>query len=143
MVYALNALIMSHPHQANAFNSTANLSQDKPTYRSGVTEDATDTSDASARLSLNISFDDTSDAECTVITIEGQDQSHLLMSLTSIFITSGLNVVTASITSEDGRINDVFRVQTPEGGKVGGNNVVEQTAIWCCLSGRLVKGIEH
>lgn len=107
------------PQQINAFNSTANLSPDMPTYRSGVTEDASDAADAQSRPSLNISFDDTSDAECTVITIEGQDQSHLLMSLTSIFITSGLNVVTASITSEDGRINDVFRVQTPEGLKVG------------------------
>ncbi|MEW5307360.1 MAG: hypothetical protein WDW36_009764 [Sanguina aurantia] len=101
-----------------AFNSTANLSQEKPSSYSGVTEDSAEAADGSARSSLNISFDDTSDAECTVITIEGQDQSHLLMSLTTVFITSGLNVVTASITSEEGRINDVFRVQTPEGTKL-------------------------
>ena len=68
---------------------------------------------------MDVLFDNTSDDVCTVITVEGKDQAHLLMSLTGAFNTAGLSVVSASITSDEGRVLDVFRVQTAEGKKVG------------------------
>ncbi|KAG2436035.1 hypothetical protein HYH02_011747 [Chlamydomonas schloesseri] len=67
---------------------------------------------------LDIMFDNNSDAECTVVTVEGKDKAHLLMSLTGGFSTAGLTVISASITSDDGRVLDVFRVQTADGKKV-------------------------
>lgn len=67
---------------------------------------------------LLILFDNNTDAECTVVTVEGQDQAHLLMNLAGAFTTAGLVVVSASITSDDGRVLDVFRVQTMDGQKV-------------------------
>lgn len=67
---------------------------------------------------LDIMFDNNSDAECTVVTVEGKDKAHLLMSLTGGFSSAGLTVISASITSDDGRVLDVFRVQTADGKKV-------------------------
>ncbi|GFR49731.1 hypothetical protein Agub_g11888 [Astrephomene gubernaculifera] len=67
---------------------------------------------------LNIFFDNNSDNECTVVTVEGKDNAHLLISLTGGFSSAGLIVISASITSDDGRVLDVFRVQTAEGTKV-------------------------
>ncbi len=67
---------------------------------------------------LQIVFDNDSDAECTVVTVEGQDKAHLLVSLTGAFSAASVTVVSASITSDEGRVLDVFRVQTAEGKKV-------------------------
>ncbi|GIM08991.1 hypothetical protein Vretimale_12884 [Volvox reticuliferus] len=67
---------------------------------------------------LNILFDNSSDDECTVVKVEGKDKAHLLMSLTGGFSTCGLSVISASITSDEGRVQDVFRVQTADGKKV-------------------------
>ncbi len=67
---------------------------------------------------IQISFDNESDAECTVITVEGKDQSHLLMSLSGAFTSAGLNVVSAIIASDDGKVLDVFRVRQMDGNKV-------------------------
>ncbi|KAJ9522786.1 hypothetical protein QJQ45_019818 [Haematococcus lacustris] len=63
---------------------------------------------------LQVIIDNNSDTECTVITVEGKDQPHLLMSLSGAFTTAGFTVVSASIASDDGRVLDVFRVQTPD-----------------------------
>lgn len=71
---------------------------------------------------LHISFDNVSDAECTVIRIEGKDRTDLLMSLTGAFTTAGVAVLSASILTEDGVVTDVFRVQGMEGGKVPESN---------------------
>jgi alpha-amylase len=67
---------------------------------------------------LQIEFDNEVDEECTVIRVEGKDQSDLLMSLTGAFVASGIVVVSASIDSENGRIEDVFRVTTMDGAKL-------------------------
>lgn len=67
---------------------------------------------------LNIEFDNESDPECTVITVEGKDQSDLLMSLTGAFNSTGIAVVTASIKTDDGKVFDIFRVTTAEGDKL-------------------------
>jgi len=67
---------------------------------------------------IQVVFDNTTDAECTVITVQGKDHANLLMTLTGAFTTAGLNVVSASITSDDGRVLDVFRVQTTDGKKL-------------------------
>ncbi len=67
---------------------------------------------------IQVAIDNDLDADCTVITIEGQDQSHLLMSLAGAITTAGLSVVSATITSVDGRVLDVFRVQGADGKKV-------------------------
>ncbi len=69
---------------------------------------------------LQVIIDNESDAECTVITVEGKDQPHLLMTLSGAFTTAGFTVVSASITSDDGRVLDVFRVQTSKQTKVRG-----------------------
>jgi alpha-amylase len=71
---------------------------------------------------LQVIIDNNSDTECTVITVEGKDQPHLLMSLSGAFTTAGFTVVSASITSDDGRVLDVFRVQTSEQAKVRVSN---------------------
>ncbi|MEW5319272.1 MAG: hypothetical protein WDW38_010435 [Sanguina aurantia] len=84
-----------------------------------------DTTDgpATPRASLRVKFDSASDDECTVCTVTGQDQdsSPLLVSLTAVFTTSGLKVMTASISREEGLIHDVFRLQTLDGDKVPEN----------------------
>mmetsp|Transcript_26573 Transcript_26573/g.67656 ORF Transcript_26573/g.67656 Transcript_26573/m.67656 type:complete len:709 (-) Transcript_26573:349-2475(-) len=67
---------------------------------------------------LQVVIDNQSDAECTVVTVEGKDQPHLLMSLSGAFTTAGYAVVSASISSDDGRVLDVFRVQTAEQKKI-------------------------
>lgn len=67
---------------------------------------------------LQVEFDNTTDADCTVITVEGKDQSHLLMSLTGAFTTTGVVIVSASIQSDDGRVLDVFRATTADGKKI-------------------------
>lgn len=68
---------------------------------------------------LQVIIDNGIDEECTVITVEGKDQPHLLMTLSGAFTTAGFMVVSASITSDDGRVLDVFRVQTQDHKKVG------------------------
>jgi alpha-amylase len=72
----------------------------------------------SSSEALQVIIDNNSDTECTVITVEGKDQPHLLMSLSGAFTTAGFTVVSASITSDDGRVLDVFRVQTADQTKV-------------------------
>ncbi|KXZ47781.1 hypothetical protein GPECTOR_33g663 [Gonium pectorale] len=79
---------------------------------------ATPISSNDAGEGLDIVFDNSSDDECTVVTVEGKDNAHLLMSLTGGFSSAGISVVSASITSDDGRVLDVFRVQTADGKKV-------------------------
>lgn len=68
---------------------------------------------------LRVSFDNQSDPECTVVTIEGSDQSNMLIRLGGAFSSFGVEVVGASISSDDGRIMDIFRVQM-DGKKVRG-----------------------
>jgi len=75
----------------------------------------------SGNASLVVDFDNDSDPECTVITIEGQDQSDLLMSLTGAFVSCDVLVNSASISSDDGVVRDVFRVTTMDGRKVPGS----------------------
>lgn len=83
-------------------------------------------SDMDASDALQVVIDNQSDAECTVVTVEGKDQPHLLMSLSGAFITAGYVVISASISSDDGRVLDVFRVKK-ENKKVGG----EAGALMC------------
>lgn len=67
---------------------------------------------------LVVSFDNDADPECTVLTVEGKDRSDLLMSLTGALTASDVAVVSASITSDDGRVLDVFRCTTLDGNKI-------------------------
>ena len=60
---------------------------------------------------LRIDFDNVSDPECTIVNIQGSDQSNLLIRLSGAFSSAGVEVVGATITSDDGRILDVFKVQ--------------------------------
>lgn len=41
---------------------------------------------------LNVSIDNESDPECTVLTVEGKDQPHLLMTLSGALTTAGFLV---------------------------------------------------
>lgn len=55
--------------------------------------------DAPDGLTLKIGFDNYSDADCTVITMEGQDRSNLLIGLTSALASAGVEVRSASVKS--------------------------------------------
>ena len=66
---------------------------------------------------MKVSFDNTSDPTLTVITVEGLDRRNLLITLTGALSSAGLEIMSASITSEDGKVKDVFKVQTSEGRK--------------------------
>lgn len=66
---------------------------------------------------LQLDFDNESDPDETVITIEGKDQSELLQSLTGAFNELNLVVSSASISSDDGKVLDVFRVHQKSDGK--------------------------
>lgn len=85
---------------------------------SAVDMSSTAANSVDAGEGLQIVFDNNSDAECTVVTVEGQDKAHLLVSLTGAFSAASVTVVSASITSDEGRVLDVFRVQTADGKKV-------------------------
>lgn len=61
---------------------------------------------------LDVSFDNDSDPECTVVTVEGKDRSDLLMSLTGAFASSDVVVVSASIQSDDGKVRRGPRCRT-------------------------------
>lgn len=76
--------------------------------------------DASGEAVLQIVFDNESDPSCTVVTVEGKDKAHLLISLAGALSSAGLTVVSASIHSDDGRVLDVFHVQDMDGKKVRG-----------------------
>ena len=68
---------------------------------------------------LVVLFNNDSDDEATTITISGQAGRNLLMQLTGAFNCLDLKVVSASIqTSEDGTVDDVFKVTNVEDQKV-------------------------
>ncbi len=113
--YDLHFVRCMHCHRAQALAPV-------PYRRQAVMSSAdalASSSGSSIEETLVIDFDNDADPECTVITIEGKDQSDLLMSLTGAFTTSGVVVNSASIQSDEGKVLDVFRVTTMEGDKVG------------------------
>ncbi|MEW5305901.1 MAG: hypothetical protein WDW36_008413 [Sanguina aurantia] len=68
-----------------------------------------------------IGNNDTTDGPATPrasLRVKTRTPPPLLVSLTSVFTTSGLKVMTASISREEGLIHDVFRLQTLDGDKV-------------------------
>jgi alpha-amylase len=73
--------------------------------------------DSSDKDNLRINFDNASDKDITVVTIEGSDQTNLLVTLSGAFGSAGIDVLSASINSDEGRVTDVFKVQM-EGKKV-------------------------
>lgn len=97
-----------------------------PVRGSGVVMQAA-AADASALDDLQVIIDNDSDTECTVITVEGKDQPHLLMTLSGAFTAAGFTVVSASITNDEGRVLDVFRVQTGKNKKVSIGAKTEHT----------------
>eukprot|EP00201_Polytomella_parva_P006777 CAMPEP_0175085634 /NCGR_PEP_ID=MMETSP0052_2-20121109/28778_1 /TAXON_ID=51329 ORGANISM="Polytomella parva, Strain SAG 63-3" /NCGR_SAMPLE_ID=MMETSP0052_2 /ASSEMBLY_ACC=CAM_ASM_000194 /LENGTH=746 /DNA_ID=CAMNT_0016357679 /DNA_START=151 /DNA_END=2387 /DNA_ORIENTATION=- len=69
-------------------------------------------------VSVNVVFDNTTDRECTVVTIEGKNSINLLVAITGAFLSFGLIVVSASIQSNDENIVNTFRVKTTDGHKI-------------------------
>ncbi|KAF5840255.1 glycoside hydrolase superfamily [Dunaliella salina] len=67
---------------------------------------------------LKVHIDNQSDSENTVLTVEGKDQPHLLMTLSGALTTAGYMVVSADITSDNGLVLDVFRLRTEDNQKV-------------------------
>lgn len=62
-------------------------------------------------LPLQIDFDNDGDPDVTLVSVSGPDQRDLLMQLTGAFNSMQLLVVAASIvTTEEGRVRDVFKV---------------------------------
>eukprot|EP00955_Chlamydomonas_euryale_P102819 365445-Chlamydomonas_euryale.AAC.19 len=59
---------------------------------------------------FRISFDNDTDPDYTTVSVEGTDQTNLLITLTGAFASAGLTVASANILSEDGRVCDVFKV---------------------------------
>lgn len=84
---------------------------------SSSSENASSPSSKSASDSgINIEFDNESDGTATVVTIEGKDQSGLLVSVTGAFSALDLTVLDAMIkTTDDGTVLDVFRVTSKSG----------------------------
>lgn len=68
---------------------------------------------------LQIDFDNEGDPDVTLVSVSGPDQRDLLMQLTGAFNSMQLVVVAASIvTTEDGRVRDVFKVTDQQQQKV-------------------------
>ena len=68
---------------------------------------------------LSIKFDNEADDESTVVTIQGQDQTDLLMSLTGAFNALDMVVHSARIDSKPGgEFQDVFHISTKSNEKV-------------------------
>lgn len=68
---------------------------------------------------LTIKFDNEADDESTVVTIQGQDQTDLLMSLTGAFNALDVVVHSARIDSQPGgEFRDVFHISTKSNEKV-------------------------
>lgn len=61
---------------------------------------------------MKVTFDNASDPTLTIITIEGLDRRNLLITLTGALSSAGLEIMSASINSEEGKVKDVFKVQT-------------------------------
>lgn len=80
--------------------------------------DGTTSADEVAEPNLEVIFDNESDKDCTMITIQGQDRSDLLMTITGALAACEVTVCSASITSDDGVVKDVFRVRTMDNRKV-------------------------
>jgi len=68
---------------------------------------------------LNIDFDNSVDETATVISIEGETKSNLLLSVAGAFSTMNIQVLDAMVkTTEDGTVMDVFRVTKEGGGQI-------------------------
>ncbi|KAL3150549.1 Alpha-amylase [Trebouxia sp. C0010 RCD-2024] len=68
---------------------------------------------------LQIDFDNEGDPDVTLVSVSGPDQRDLLMQLTGAFNSMQLVVVAASIvTTEDGRVRDVFKVTDQQQQKI-------------------------
>eukprot|EP00798_Chlamydomonas_sp_ICE-L_P008899 gene8899-3785_t len=66
-----------------------------------------------------VSIENDEAKDYTVITIEAQDQEYLLIRLSGAFNSAGIEVVSATITSEEGMVKDVFCVRASAGHMVG------------------------
>lgn len=97
--------------------------------------EAATTADSTNDPALQIDFDNESDPVCTVVTVEGKDKAHLLITLAGALSSAGLTVVSASIHADDGRIMDVFHVKDAEGKKVGTLPVSSALPMKSCLLG--------
>ena len=70
-------------------------------------------------LPLQIDLDNEGDPDVTLVSVSGPDQRDLLMQLTGAFNSMQLVVVAASIvTTEDGRVRDVFKITDQQQQKV-------------------------
>ena len=68
---------------------------------------------------LQIDFDNEGDPDVTLISVSGPDQRDLLMQLTGAFNSMQLVVVAATIiTTQDGRVRDVFKITDQQHQKV-------------------------
>ncbi len=65
----------------------------------------------SGESEMRVTFDNKADSESTTITVEGFDRRNLLVALSGAFSSTGLEIVSANISSEDGKVMDVFKVQ--------------------------------
>ncbi|GAB4823092.1 hypothetical protein N2152v2_010138 [Parachlorella kessleri] len=67
----------------------------------------------------SVSFDNDEDPQCTVITLNGRNETALLTQVTSVLSACSLSVASAMINSSvDGCICDVFRVTSPDGNQI-------------------------
>ena len=74
--------------------------------------------DSTPQTALLIEFDNESDNGATIVSIEGENQSDLLVSVTGAFSALDLLVLDAMIKTEEGRVMDVFRVTTGRGEQI-------------------------
>ncbi|KAK9829872.1 hypothetical protein WJX72_008358 [[Myrmecia] bisecta] len=98
---------------------------------------------SSAGFDLILDFNNDADPEATVITIQGQDQSDLLMTLTGAFNSLDLAVISATIrTTDEGQVLDVFKVVDANDQKIAPDQfdiIRAQVLALCATSSRSSK----
>lgn len=94
---------------------------------------------------LSIQFNNDEDDESTVVTVQGQDQTDLLMSLTGAFNSLNLIVHSARIDSQPGgEFRDVFHISTKANEKVGPCPALYCPFLWMgCMAPALQKRLER
>mmetsp|Transcript_13195 Transcript_13195/g.27873 ORF Transcript_13195/g.27873 Transcript_13195/m.27873 type:complete len:729 (-) Transcript_13195:1725-3911(-) len=90
----------------------------RPRCKQQLFAQATDPPGVESVKALVIDFDNESDASATIVSIEGENQADLLVSVTGAFSALDLTVLDAMIKTEEGRVMDVFRVITGTGKQI-------------------------
>lgn len=124
---------------ARLLSSRRTAVRDLRRRQSGLRCKAVSSPDAQTRETgeAQVTIDNSTDDQVTIVRIKGQGRPGLLATLTSTFGVLGLDVRKAEISEKRGQIDDVFWVAKEDGGKVEDG---EMTAIRGALEAALRAG---